>query len=307
MKANLLHLSVLFLFFSCNDLKKEYYDNGNLKREYYELENGYLDGTYKKYYKNGNLEVLSKYVKGHEKDTTIFFYDSKLPKIKAKRVHSDSVCAKQIEYSSEGYVKKEGYVCFDDLLKIGKWKFFKKSGRVDFIREYKLINDKPYLNQIWYLNKVGDTLYTPSKYFKVQLIQDTITIGEAILGAALMKSPFFKKEASAIRVFLPAGEENNFLPDFSNEREIKLDTFYNLIADKENQENFIGFSKPYTAAFGKWFKKTKGKYNLRGIIEESYIEDDTILKATKMYFEMPIYIKDTILPEPESQKVVLNY
>ncbi|WP_281989689.1 hypothetical protein [Aquimarina aggregata] len=292
MKKLIISIVVVFLFFSCDNIKREYYTNGSLKSEYYELEEGIYDGTFKNYYESGNIKSIAKFNKGKLSDTVFNFYDDQDKKIKFLRIYSDSICLKQVEYNKNDFIKGEGYVCTDKMLRNGKWKFFKESGRIDFIREYKLIDNKQYLNQIWYLNKEGDTLYTPSKYFEVQLIKDTITVGEAVLGAVIMKSPFFKKEASAIRVFLPSEEEKNFVFDFSNEREIKLDTFYNLIADKKNQKNFEGFSKPYTTAFGKRLKKITGKYNLRGIIEESYIESDSLLKATKMYFDIPIYIKD---------------
>ncbi|WP_139062505.1 MULTISPECIES: hypothetical protein [Aquimarina] len=245
------------------------------------------DGISRGYDKKGNLTTIHNFKNGKLVDTSTFYRTD--GSIEMKKVWIDSAYHQEILYNRLGIIKAMGNMNDDDL-KIGKWSFFKE-GKLDFIREYKIIKGKQYLNQSWNIDKKGDTIYKSSKYFKIQVLTDTINKGEAFLGAAFLRSHFFKGKPSEILICLPKNETENFNEDFSNEREIVLDTFYNIQHDIKNQKNFEGHSKPYSAAFGKWFKMTTGKKNIRGFIEEYYKEKDSV-KSTKMYFDIPIYIKD---------------
>ncbi len=80
---------------------------------------------------------------------------------------SESSKIKQVEYFPNGVVKKEGFI-IDKILKTGKWNFYNKKGKLDFIREYKIIRGKQYLNQVWKIGDSGDTLYKGSKYSDIK-------------------------------------------------------------------------------------------------------------------------------------------
>ncbi len=294
---------VAIIFTSCNNVSKEYYENGMLKKEYTKS-NGVLHGVYKEYYRNGNIKLKHNYDLGVLKDSSLYFLKD-VNKIDFIRFWSDSVGIKQIEYYPNGNLEKYGYVN-DKFFKIGKWNFYNENGHLDVIRQYKIIDGNHHLNQEWKLNVKGDTLYTGSKYFDIQVMDDTISKGEQFLAAAFLRAQLYKDKPSEILVCLPNGEKDNFNKDFSNIREIKLDTFYNLHHDVKNQKNFEGFHKSYSVAFGKRFSEITGKRDIRGFIQEYYKEGDSIF-STKMYFDIPIYIKDTILPEPETKKIAINY
>ncbi len=271
MSYRLFFVILYILIVSCNNKKESF-----LK-----------DGVSRGYDKKGNLTTVHNFKNGKFVDTSTFYRVN--GSVRMRKIWIDSIYHKEILYNKSGIIKAMGNMNDDDL-KIGKWSFFKE-GKLNFIREYKIIRGKEYLNQQWQLNEKGDTIYESSKYFKIQALTDTINKGEAFLGAAFLRSHFFKGKPSEILICLPKNETENFNEDFSNEKEILLDTFYNIQHDIKNQKNFEGHSKPYSAAFGKWFKTTTGKKNIRGFIEEYYKEKDSV-KSTKMYFDIPIYIQD---------------
>ncbi|WP_106795202.1 hypothetical protein [Aquimarina sp. Aq78] len=275
---------LLFLFIlSCNTKK------GDNKTNTIKNENILKDGVSKGYDKNGNLITIHNFRQGKFVDTSTFYRVN--GSVRMRQIWIDSTYHKEILYNKSGIIKAMGNMNDDDL-KIGKWSFFKE-GKLDFIREYKIIRGKQYLNQSWNIDKEGDTIFEGSKFFSIQILNDSIIKDQKpLMAVAYLQAQLFKGKSSEIFVCLPNGEKIEFDEDFSNEREIKLDTFYNLQHDIKNQINFSkDISKPYSAAFGKWFKTTTGKKNIRGFIEEYYKEKDSV-KSTKMYFDIPIYIKD---------------
>jgi antitoxin component YwqK of YwqJK toxin-antitoxin module len=297
---NLIKILLLFLIISSVSCKKKHidnHDNGNVWKEYYE-KNGELTGAYKEYFTNGKLKLTHDFNKGVNIDTSFYYYKSPVERIQFKRFWANNDSIKQIEFYQNGTIKKEGIVD-NNFLKYGNWRFYDKNERLDIIREYRIINNEQYLNQEWNINKNKDTLFKGSKYIEIQIAEDTIIIGNPIQAIAYLKAELFKDKSSEIFVCLPNGESVNFNKDFSNLKEIKLDTFYNLQHDLKNKNIFNdGFNKQHTAVFGKWFKNSTGLKNIRGFVEEYYPIDSNGFKQNKTFFEFQVYVKDTVDNNP---------
>ncbi|MDD7888277.1 hypothetical protein [Flavivirga sp. 57AJ16] len=295
----LLILPILMLIYSCNKLKTEYHDNGQKWKEYHR-ENNQYNGVFKEYFTNGKLKLVHNYKDNIKIDSSIYYY--KIPVEKIMFINywnnsSDTVL--QIGYDINGLKTNEGFLLKkneNDLIAVDKWKYFDKNGKLKSISEYKNIDGKGYLNQEWYFNNKGDTLFYPSHYFDILRNRDTFSFNYPFRAIATTKAPLFKNKKSQISVIV-AKEGFNFNSDFSNEKEIEVDTFHNLTKDIKNQKWFLKESYPYTVAFGRKFE-TSGKKIVRGYILEYYEQEpdsNGISKEEhKKYFEIPIYIKDSL-------------
>ncbi|GAA0749724.1 toxin-antitoxin system YwqK family antitoxin [Gaetbulibacter jejuensis] len=294
---------IFYCFLSCeNEHKVEYYNDGKIKKEYY-LRDGKLNDIYKEYYPNGKLKQIHYYRDNVKVDSSITYYKSPDERIKGiiywKTNGVDSL-AKRVIFNINGDKLNEGSILhlgMDKFVPVGNWRYFDAQGRLKSTREYKNIDGKSYLNQVWSFNTEGDTLYYPTTYFEIIKAQDTFALNYPFRAAAILGLPIFKERKSEIYVVLPKSGFN-FNSDFSNEKEIELDTFYNLTKDIVNQRWFPKDEFRFTVAFGKKIKKT-GDYTVRGYIVE-YFEQDSdsmgvIREENIKYFEIPIYVKDTII------------
>lgn len=292
MKSSIIVLIVI-LFFSCkseSNNKKYYYPSGNLKQI--------------SFYANNNIDSLKSY------------YDSikEVNYIKTiRKKNYDSV----IFYYKNGNVFKTGKQTFNGL-KFGNWTRYTIEGYKSDIREYFIVKDKSIINRRFYLNKKGDTTWYGRKFNTYDQIEfksdttesrnsimipfdfyqgDTISLNEPFAASVRCNSPLGREFNSQIIMFL-AKENANFNKDFSNDKEVKLDTFLNLNFDKNNVGNFPeGTNKNYVVAFGRWFK-TPGNKIIRGFMKEYWTfpdeNKDTLKAERKIYFEKMIYVKDTI-------------
>ncbi len=172
----------------------------------------------------------------------------------------------------------------------------------------------------FYLTKKGDTAWYAKKFnsykqkefvddtlssrnsnmtlFNIQS-EDTISINEPFAAYVSHFTPLLRSKNSEIVMYL-GKEGDNFNDNFSNEDQVKLDTFPNLKLDTTNKTNFerSGHEEQYTAVFGRWFK-TPGEKILRGYMKEFFerdpTEDDSIIKGEhRVYFEKKIFVKDTV-------------
>jgi hypothetical protein len=64
MKKILVFIIVSISLFSCRDVEKKYFDNGELMSEYQLNKNGSYHGKYKLYYKNGQIHEVAYYKEG---------------------------------------------------------------------------------------------------------------------------------------------------------------------------------------------------------------------------------------------------
>lgn len=286
-------LFCFFILFSCNDkVEITYHDNGKIRKEYH-LINGVIEGSYKEFFNNGKLKESHFYKRGKKIDTTrIYSYEGDL---KVMRVHLQNGQTKYFDFYENGKIKKEG-ILDDKFINIGKWKFYSNEGDLTFIREYISINGNSYLNQVMKYNEDGYIFYYPSHYFEIFKTKDTFSLNDPFRAAAIIGLPIFKEKKSEIYVVVPKNGFN-FNKDFSNGNEIELDTFYNLKKDTINQKWFPEDDFSLTVAFGKKFEKI-GNHNVRGFIVEYYEQEPDSLGIIKKehikYFEVPIYVKDTI-------------
>tara|TARA_R100001377_G_scaffold21872_1_gene11661 strand:+ start:94 stop:1008 length:915 start_codon:yes stop_codon:yes gene_type:complete len=295
-------LLVFFGFLSCrNEPIIEHHDNGAVWKEYY-LKDNKLSNIYKEYFTNGKLKLIHRYKDNKRIDSSIYYYKTPVEKIKQIiywNVNDRDSLAKQIGFSVNGKKSKEGNLLnlgLDSLSAIGNWKYFDDEGRLKSVREYKNIDKKSYLNQEWDFNNKGDTLFYPTHYFDIIKTKDTFALNYPFRAGAIIGLPIFKEKESEIYVVVPKSGFN-FNKDFSNEKEIELDTFYNLTKDIKNQRWFPNDDFSLTVAFGKKFTST-GKHIVRGYIVEYYEQEPdsigVIKEEHKKYFEIPIYVKDTI-------------
>ncbi len=281
---------------SCNDnnSNKEFYESGNLKTKYYLKHNDTVKIEH--FYDEDGSKIL-KEVEGFKSfDSIKYFYQNG-------------------NTFKKGVVTKKG-------LKKGNWFRYTKEGLLSDIREYFIINDESIINRKFYFTKEGDTAWYASKFnrydqkefsndtlklasrnsnmtiFKFQS-KDTITLNEPFAAYVIHNSPLLRNYNSETMVLM-AKEDFNFNEDFSNEREVKLDTFVNVNHDKTNKPIFEnkGFELNYVVVFGRWFS-TPGEKIIRGYTRE-YFEreptenDDNVRGEYKVYFEKRIYVKDTL-------------
>ena len=128
-------------------------------------------------------------------------------------------------------------------------------------------------------------------------VNDTISLSEPYSGIAEDGFPFWENRNSESYVVL-AKEKHNFNKDFSNEKEVKLDTFWCLAKDKINRGVLPEANQKHTVIFGRWFKNP-GKKIVRGYMVEHYRRkanaDDSITgEKRRTYFEKIVYVKDSI-------------
>lgn len=284
----------MFVFLSCSKKKKEYYDNGFLAKEYV-LKEGNLNGEYKEFYDNGNLHFIHSYKAGKKIDSSLYFFRD-TTKLKFKRYWYLDKQTEEIVFHRNGKIKSKGLIS-DNFLREGKWEFYDLNGKLKSIKEYKIINKEQYLNQSWYLNQKGDTLSNNGNFYDIRITNDTIVVGEPLKAAFYLDVPLFKGKDSHVLLCIPSRDNVNFEKDFSNDGKIKLDTFYNLTKDIKNQKWFAGADFKKTIAFGKYYN-TLGSKNLRGYILEYYNQapsekDSIVREERKIYFDIPIYVKDS--------------
>lgn len=290
MKIKIILIPIFFLFLACKDKKTEYYPNGGIWKEYH-LKDSRLNGKFKEFYTNGNVKELKEYKDGKEIDSSIFFYKDIPNKVKyIDHILEDSI--KRIFYNVLGHKESEGYIVKNRPL--GKWVFYNEDNLIKNIREYKRINGSDYINQEWYLNQNEDTIYEQSYFFEI-VSKDTFFIKEDFKAALILKVPFYKNNDSEIEVVVASPESKyDFKADFSNVKNVRKKSFYNLSKDVKNQKWFSGINGNFKhiAAFGKKINHT-GNQIIRGYILE-YTNDSINRKERKMYFEKTIFVKDSL-------------
>ena len=127
-----------------------------------------------KKYENGNIKSIYYYGKDKKIDSSIYYYPNK--EINKITHYSNERYGFSIEYDDKGrkYAKGKILKYNNGYYRIGKWHFFKK--QVDSIVEYLNIDNSPYANQIWVINKENkDTIENRGNFYKIYM-QDTILL-----------------------------------------------------------------------------------------------------------------------------------
>lgn len=296
MKVNYLIIIIIImvLFISCKQNKKrEFYKNGALKKEYYLNNNDKLNGVYLEYFQNGTLKEYHIYREGKKKDSSLYYY--KNGNVRVLRKILDDSTIYYTDYYDDKTKRKEGSI--DDKGKeVGIWKFYTNSGFLDYIREYKIIDESSYLNQEWNLDEKGDTLKYGSNYFKIFCNKDTLKVNEVFKAVIVLDAEVFTEQDSELLVTIPFEDSIDYDIYYKNRNDIKVDTFISLIHDVKNQKWFKNYDYSKTVVFGKKFNSI-GKKTIRGILSEFYIpkqknNDSIIRKEHLMFFEKEIYVID---------------
>tara|TARA_R110000751_G_scaffold307580_1_gene429608 strand:- start:1855 stop:2694 length:840 start_codon:yes stop_codon:yes gene_type:complete len=230
------------------------------------------------------------------------------------------------DYDSVHYFYRDGNIFkrgkqLNEKQKIGNWVLSDKEGNIREIREWFPFDGYSRLNRIWHLNKNGDTLASRTDdgiYQQKEFVNDTVSrrattydiiffnrdtlkMNEPLIGTVEIFSHLIRDHPANTRVLI-AREENNYNYDFSNEKEVKLDTFYDLTKDTINQKWFEGAEFRDLATFGQWYD-TVGEKTLRGFYQQYFMgpteldEDgmkiDSII-GPKTFFEHKFIVIDSI-------------
>lgn len=264
-----------------------------------------------KKYPSGNIEWKKEFDKNGEATKTIIFYDNSNNDTLEVHFHKQN-------YDSIIYYYKNGKVFAEGLTKkgsrINKWNFYNDKGFLSETKEYMFIKGEHILNQVWYYNKNKDTVFYADKKFNYYNQQDflaengdlitdflylfysygdTVSLNKHYTGVAVHDTPSFEKYNSELYVII-----GDFNEDFSNEKEIKLDTFYCLAKDLENRKNLSWLNDKYSVAFGKKYT-TSGSKVLRGYAMEYFKrkptnpnEGEPVEGKKRIYFEKRLYVKE---------------
>ena len=294
-------LACFVLLTACNNEQMQYYDTGEL-HEVYRLTNGEKEGKYTEYYRNGNTRIIHHFNQGVKVDSSIYF--KKDGSIKAKDFYVNGQI-KRAYFDKQGFAKIEGKV--DSLDRFyGVWKYYNKEGWVNRERDFFIIEGKTYLNQEKFFDENGEIILGEGDYFVVRLKQDTTKINKPIIanGLLISQETLHENYSSSIKIVLPKTKSINFNHDFSNVNEVETDTIHDLNIEKKYREllNIKEGSFPNHALFGRYYSEV-GEQDFRGIIVEYFNDPNTpdSLKnyERKYYFDIPVYVKDTIDNVPD--------
>lgn len=241
------------------------------------------------FYKSESNQVYRKLIKKIEFDSVFYYYKNR-------------------NVFKKGKSKKNGKT-------FGIWNLYSKNSELREIREWFVINGHSRINRVWFLNKEGDTIpwreedsiykqkefindtlgIRSTSYNVIHFKKDTVEFNESMKAIAYLGSPLISEKNSQLIVLI-GQSKNNFNSDFSNETEVKLDTFYNLTIDKVNQKWFPNVKQKYFTVFG-YFFESPGEKTIRGYMLEyakGNFENGIDSLTTKTYFEKIIYVKDSL-------------
>ncbi len=227
---------------------------------------------------------------------------------------------KKSEFDSIFYYYKNGNIFKEGKSRkngkpFGIWNLYSKNGKLREIREWFVINGHSRINRVWFLNKSGDTIpwrnqdsifmqkefindtlgTRATNYNVIYFRKDTVEFNESMKAIAYLRSPLIEEENSQLMVLI-GKSKNNFNSDFSNENEVKLDTFYNLTIDTVNQKWFPNVEQKYFVTFGYYFE-SPGLKNIKGYMLEyanGNFENGIDSLTSKTYFEKEIFVKDSV-------------
>lgn len=199
----------------------------------------------------------------------------------AKTINKSELITKT--YYTNGNLKSEGALLSKNQ-PIGEWAYYDSTGVLIRKAEYLKINGKSFINQDWYFKSNGDTISNKGSHYEIYYLADTIKINEPVKAKVDLTAPLFRNENSEILIILPKDYSINFNEDFSNLKEVDLDTTFNLNMEKEMREDLelsTNFGK--SAVFGRYYNST-GHKKFRGIIVEYFQKETTTFDSIKANF-----------------------
>ena len=292
----------ILLITSCDSKVKEYYENGNL-RKVYTKKNNQLQGDYLVYFDDGiTLKESHIYIDGVKKDTS-FYYDPNR-QLTELNIWNDSLPQfKVVIKNQKGEILEEGVRISDKdsagVKRFGIWKFYVSNNFYkDSLVEYINFRDKTYVNQIWLVNKQGDTLQDRGNYFESAIYDketqnDTTTLGNITRLKFLLTKPMYGLDSDMF-VVLPF-DDDDLRDDFSNLQEIKRDTFPSLMNDGISRSNIPDYVKANLfTEFGLEYGKS-GTKRVRGVVVEVAGKNSEYYgRERRLFFDKTFYVKDTL-------------
>ncbi|TPN82389.1 toxin-antitoxin system YwqK family antitoxin [Aquimarina algicola] len=290
----ILFFGAIILFSSCNqELTKieKIYDNGE-KYVYHIDKDSLKQGTVLKYYANGNINYKAIYSNDKKVDSTIFFYESKANQIEIIAYHKPNNYYYHKDFKPNGIMYQEGLKT-NTHEKTGKWKYYDTlNGELDYIKEFKIIKGKRYLNQGWHFAVTGDTINDGSN-MRYKPTKANIKLGDSIRLWFQAGVPFISETDSDYKVTIPKDfEKENFDREFTNtdsydpekgipfaiKKSLKHDDTYPI--DKAKIDTTLHRE---TVLF--YIKPTKvGKDTIRGWFTEYIDRSNVTFKDTSMYY-----------------------
>lgn len=255
---------IVLLGFGCSKKQEivEKHLNGAIKAEYF-LEDSLKVGMYKEYDVNGNLKMKAIYDNGKLTDSAILYYESKRSSIKSIQYWKSDKAYFQKNFYENGNLKSEGNLLRNDF-PIGKWNFYSREKYKKKVIEFLNIRQKPYENQIWEIDKNGDTI--DGIYYEIYR-KDKATYNEPYRIHLMLKQRLLPNSEAS--VYIPKkGFSSN--ADFADENKIKwlrIDNVAKWHKDFPDRKHDVILSV--------WPKKVKHD-TLRG-----YLIEKEILKNTK--------------------------
>src|SRR5690554_5539960 len=242
-------------------------------------------------YDNGSIKAIH-YYKKHNLDSSHLYYPSQRLK-QVVHFNVKDTLGYTISYKEDGTKQTEGYIVNNYLdYRVGKWHLYGR--KTDSIVEYINVNEQPYVNQVWVLDrKTKDTIYDKGNFFNI-FNQDTVFVGEVLKFRFYLFQPYFSYNSDMLVVIPKNDNELNI--DFSNIFEIQKDTFHSLKNDgiphleipKEVPQN-------HNSNFGIIYENI-GEKRVRGYISEYVKDKENTTKRMEriLFFDKKIYVKDTV-------------
>lgn len=232
------------------------------------------------YYNDGSLKTIYIFRNGIKQDSSIHFYEGNGEKIKAIKYWKDDNAFYQKDFSEDGKLMQEGKLLKDNF-RIGKWDLYSDENYKSEVIEYLNIKGSSYANQIWKLNKTGDTIVGGIYYELIR--KDTANHSEPYRIHFFLKQRILLNSESF--VYLPS-DEYVCKEDFSNENKIKWKKIDNVARWNKNFPD-----RKHDIILSFWIKKTS-RDTLRGyIIEKDVSETDYDSITRKTYFNIPYFVK----------------
>ncbi len=274
---------LLAITLSCKKKESiEYHPNGNIKYRVH-LKNSLYHGTYKEFYENGGLKTSIVYKNGKKEGMSLHIHKQGHKFSKTEIYWENDSANYQKNYSRTNELISEGPLLKYNF-KNNKWKFYDSSSYLKEVQEFVDISNKPYLNQRWLFNGIGDTI-EGGNYYRL-VFKDTIVKGESVKVYFYLEQPLMAND-SELYVCLPKSKD--LKNDFSNENEIQWDTIDNLAKRFFQKKKFLDRNHDVIFEFegGK-----EGIHFLQGfLLEKSSKNVDTFDFATrKIYFKIPFFV-----------------
>ena len=190
-------MAIILITFSCKE--RSYYENGNIKKVC--IKEVFSDTIIcKEYFKNGNIKLFKKYYNNELNSHVIKYYKNGI-KHEVFSYRNGMAHGVYKEYYKNGVIKKEGY--FDKGKASGDFYYYDKRGRLNEIREYVILEDESYLNQIKYFDIEG-YIIGGSEFYEVLHNSDTICLDSLYFFNIVLHTSF----ADSIRFIFGNYSEN---------------------------------------------------------------------------------------------------